>query len=390
MRDTPFDAGGVHPPSRLVYGRLTPDVVLDALDAVGLHGDGRILQLNSYENRVWRVMLEDGDAVVVKAYRPGRWSDAQIEEEHRFTLELAAGEVPVMAPLPLELSALPAWRVAPWAPWLSGAEDTLLHWPMQGDRQPTDTDTAHPARAGSADQARRASDGDLQRLAASPWLGGRDPDIETPESFQRLGRLLGRVHAVGARSGDACQAPFRHRLTLAPTLGETAIDTLLALEVVDASLRSRWTSSARRALEALTRAFERHGPHTVIRLHGDAHRGNLLERDGILHLVDFDDACNGPAMQDLWLFLDGQDGEDRRRQLRALMTGYEDFMDFDDAELALIEPLRTLRILRHSAWIAQRWGDPAFPIAFPAFGTPNHWADQITVLEEQRDRMTAP
>jgi Ser/Thr protein kinase RdoA (MazF antagonist) len=369
MTNGPSSTSDIATPSALAYGHLTPDVVLDALDAVGLRGDGRVLQLNSYENRVWRVMLEDGGAVVVKAYRPGRWSEAQIEEEHVFTLELATAEVPVMAPLALSSDGVDTRGHTPSrsstssltssrTPWLTGAHGTLLHWPT--------------------------ASGDVHRLAVSPWLGGRDPDIESDDGFQRLGRLIGRVHAV---STAHAHATFAHRLTLTPALGDAAVDLLLALDAVDDSLRSRWTSSARRALEAVTRAFERHGPHATIRLHGDAHRGNLLARDGILHLVDFDDACNGPAMQDLWLFLDGQDGEDRQRQLRALLAGYEDFMDFDDAQLALIEPLRTLRILRHSAWIAQRWSDPAFPIAFPAFGTPNHWADQITVLDEQLDRM---
>jgi len=139
-------------------------------------------------------------------------------------------------------------------------------------------------------------------------------------------------------------------------------------------------------MDGVARTFDRTGAG-VLRLHGDAHRGNLLERDSTLHLVDFDDACSGPAMQDLWLFLDGHEGEDRRRQLQALLRGYEDFMAFDDAQIGLIEPLRTLRLLRHSAWIAQRWSDPAFPIAFPGFGTPNHWADQTVLLHEQIDRM---
>lgn len=375
-QDASSPSHGAPPPS-LAYGHLTPDVVLDALDAVGLRGDGRILQLNSYENRVWRVMLEDGGAIVVKAYRPGRWSDAQIEEEHHFTQALADAEVPVMAPMGLQLDAANTRQAqGPTPPWLSGHGSTLLHWTTSSD-----AGTGVPRAGGSLDR---------HRLAVSPWLGGRDPDIETPDAFQRLGRLIGRVHAVSTRSTDQgpCEA-FAHRLTLTPALGEAAVDTLLALEAVDASLRSRWTSSARRALEAVSRSFERHGPHPSIRLHGDAHRGNLLERDSQLHLVDFDDACNGPAMQDLWLFLDGQAGEERQRQLRALLAGYEDFMDFDDAQLGLIEPLRTLRILRHSAWIAQRWVDPAFPRAFPAFGTPNHWADQITVLDEQIDRMAA-
>jgi Ser/Thr protein kinase RdoA (MazF antagonist) len=331
------------------YGQLTPETVLEALDAVGLRGDGRILQLNSYENRVFRLMLEDGGAVVAKFYRPGRWSDAQIHEEHLFTLELAAAEVAVMAPLVMQL--LPP---APAHAQVSGLAATLLHW------QPRD--------------------GGAHRISVSPWLGGRDPDIETPEAFERLGRLIGRVHAVGATK------PFEHRLTLAPALGVQAIDTLLALQVVDLSLQGRWESAARTAMTAVTRAFER-AEGAMIRLHGDAHRGNLLEREHTLHLVDFDDACSGPAMQDLWLFLDGQDGDERRQQLHALLRGYEDFMDFDDAQIALIEPLRTLRLLRHSAWIAQRWNDPAFPIAFPGFDTPNHWADQTVLLHEQIDRM---
>jgi Ser/Thr protein kinase RdoA (MazF antagonist) len=335
--------------SLTAYGQLTPDTVLEALNAVGLRGDGRILQLNSYENRVFRLMLEDGGAAVAKFYRPGRWSDAQIHEEHGFTLELAAAEVAVMAPLALQL--LPP---APANAQVSGPHHTLLHWQPQ--------------------------DGGAHRISVSPWLGGRDPDIESPEAFERLGRLIGRVHAVGATQG------FAHRLTLSPALGLQAIEALLQLQAVDPALAPRWEHAARTAMDGVARAFDRAGPG-VLRLHGDAHRGNLLERDSTLHLVDFDDACSGPAMQDLWLFLDGHEGEDRRRQLQALLRGYEDFMDFDDAQIALIEPLRTLRLLRHSAWIAQRWSDPAFPITFPGFGTPNHWADQTVLLHEQIDRM---
>jgi Ser/Thr protein kinase RdoA (MazF antagonist) len=344
-----FSSASTHLSAPSAYAHLSPQVLLQALDAVGLRGDGRILQLNSYENRVFRVMLEDGGAVVAKCYRPGRWSDAQIEEEHAFTLELAAAEVAVMAPL--QMTLLPP---APAHAHVVGAGATLLHW------QPPE--------------------GGAHRISVSPWLGGRDPDVESPAAFERLGRLIGRVHAVGA------SRPFGHRLTLAPELGFQAIDTLLALQVVDLAQLNPWETAARAAMDAVVRSFDRVGS-PALRLHGDAHRGNLLERDQTLHLVDFDDACNGPAMQDLWLFLDGEDNEDRRRQLHALLRGYEDFMDFDDAQLALIEPLRTLRLLRHSAWIAQRWSDPAFPIAFPAFGTPNHWADQITVLEGQIDRM---
>ena len=336
--------------SPAAYGELTPDTVLEALDAVGLRGDGRILQLNSYENRVFRLMLEDGGAVVAKFYRPGRWTDAQIHEEHGFTLELAAAEVAVMAPLPMHL--LPP---APSSGLISGPAATLLHW------QPRE--------------------GGTHRISVSPWLGGRDPDIESPEAFERLGRLIGRVHAVGT------QQAFAHRLSLSPELGFQAINALLALQVVDPAQTQPWESAARGAMDGVARAFER-ASSPLLRLHGDAHRGNLLEREQTLHLVDFDDACSGPAMQDLWLFLDGHEGEDRRRQSQSLLRGYEDFMEFDDAQLQLIEPLRTLRLLRHSAWIAQRWSDPAFPIAFPSFGTPNHWADQTVQLREQIDRMS--
>ena len=350
------------PPIPGGFGQLTPQAVLDALDAVGLRGDGRILQLNSYENRVFRVMLEDGGAVVAKFYRPGRWSDAQILEEHGFTRELAAAEVPALAPLALALLAAPAGT------WPAGAEvlghpPTLLRWP-----DPQSSPGVAPLRA-----------------SLSPWLGGRDPTVESPEDFERLGRLIGRVHAVGTAGR------FDQRLRLDAKLARRAVDTLATLEVVDPALRPRWESAARSAAEAVEQAFERvlgaDPTAAALRLHGDAHRGNLLERDKTLHLVDFDDACSGPAMQDLWLFLDGHEGESRRRQLDALLRGYKDFMDFDDAQRALIEPLRTLRLLRHSAWIAERWTDPAFPQAFPGFGSPNHWADQTVLLLEQIDRM---
>ena len=295
------------------------------------------------------MQLDKFQLCLSRGYRPGRWRDAQIHEEHAFTLELAAAEVAVMAPLPMKLLPPAAHNAQ-----VSGPSQTLLHW------QP--------------------ADGGAHRISVSPWLGGRDPDIETPEAFERLGRLIGRVHAVGATQR------FAHRLTLSPALGLQAIEALLQLQAVDPALAPRWEHAARTAMDGVARTFDRTGAG-VLRLHGDAHRGNLLERDSTLHLVDFDDACSGPAMQDLWLFLDGHEGEDRRRQLQALLRGYEDFMAFDDAQIGLIEPLRTLRLLRHSAWIAQRWSDPAFPIAFPGFGTPNHWADQTVLLHEQIDRM---
>ena len=346
------------------FADLRPQTVLDALDAVGLRGDGRLLQLNSYENRVFQVMLEEGGAVAAKVYRPGRWSDAQILEEHGFIGELARAEVPVLAP-----ATLPLGPDAPAGAQVAGDPPTLLRWPPAPDDGLARADPPHDAPL---------------RIAASPWLGGRDPSVETPQAFERLGRLIGRVHAVG-RCGS-----FAHRTALTPERGVEAIDALLALEVIDPAQQSAWTSAARHAMDAVERAFERVAGTSglrTLRLHGDAHRGNLLERSEVLHLVDFDDACSGPAMQDLWLFLDGHDGQSRRRQLDALLQGYEDFTDFDDAELRLIEPLRTLRMLRHSAWVALRWHDPAFPRAFADFGTPNNWADQTVLLQEQAWRM---
>lgn len=348
------------------FADLRPQTVLSAMEAVNLPGDGRLLQLNSYENRVFRVMLEETGAVATKVYRPGRWSDAQILEEHGFIAELARAELPVLAPLSLQLRS-----DAPSGARLVGDGHTLLRWPVCADDGLAPEQTPEDASL---------------RLAASPWLGGRDPSVETPQAFERLGRLIGRVHALGGRHA------FEHRTALTPERGVEAVDTLLALKVIDPSLQAGWTSAARRAMEAVQHAFDRAASDDglrTIRLHGDAHRGNLLERDEVLHLVDFDDACTGPAMQDLWLFLDGQDGESRRRQLDALLRGYENFADFDDAELRLIEPLRTLRLLRHSAWIALRWEDPAFSRAFPDFGSPNHWADQITILQEQTHRMNS-
>jgi len=344
------------------FSGLDPTAVLQALDTVGLRGDGRILQLNSYENRVFRVMLEDGQAVVAKFYRPHRWTDEQILEEHDFCRELSEAEVPVVAPMPLTLDthlAQPSTR-------LVGPAATLLRAPH------LENDASHPTTG------RHEPD---WRISVSPWLGGRDPDIESEAAFERLGRLMGRLHAVGATM------PFLHRLTLSAELGSQAIDQLLAFQTLDPHMQSRWESAARRALDQVFEAFVGASSSAPIRLHGDAHRGNIIERNETFHLVDLDDTCQGPAVQDLWLFLDGQAGDRRRRQWQALLRGYEDFMDFDDAQTRLIEPLRTLRVLRHAAWIAQRWDDPAFPLAFPGFGTPNFWADHTALLQEQLERM---
>jgi Ser/Thr protein kinase RdoA (MazF antagonist) len=326
------------------FGDLTPQQLLQALDAVGLRGDGRLLQLNSYENRVFQVMLEDGSAVVAKFYRPGRWSDAQILEEHAFALELAAAEVPVVPPLVLD------------------GTDVATGWTLRG--QP-------PTLA-----VQTAPSGAPHRFSVAARCAGREPEFDDPEVLRTIGRFLGRLHAVGRTQA------FAHRHRLDPRAdADRARRLLLDGGFVSDAERPAWEACSARAAETLAAAFDA-APPATLRLHGDAHRGNLLWRDGRVHVVDLDDAMQGPAVQDLWMLLPGAVA-DSRRELAALLDGYEQFVEFDDRELALVEPLRTLRMLRHSAWLAERWGDPTFPIHFPHFGTAAYWSQQTEQLREQ-------
>ena len=331
------------------YDDLDPQQVLDALDSVGLRGDGRILQLNSFENRVFQVFLEDGAAVVAKFYRPGRWSDKQILEEHLFAHQLAAAEVPVAAPLPLAAGA--------------GAATQLLGVP------PT--------------LARQARGDHAYRFAVTRCHAGRSPELDRPDTLRRIGRFIARLHQVGATQ------PFAGRPTLdVAHFGDAACRAIVASGLLGDESRAAWLGSCDTALAEIRKRLTT-TPTTTLRLHGDCHRGNLLWSDTGPHFVDLDDACNGPAIQDLWMLLDG-DRETMRWQLAELLAGYEDFRDFDWREAALIEPLRTLRMIHHSAWIARRWNDPAFPAAFPWFGSPSYWAQQTVDLREQIDAMRAP
>jgi Ser/Thr protein kinase RdoA (MazF antagonist) len=324
------------------YAELTPIEVLAALDAVGQRGDGRILQLNSYENRVFQVMLEDGDAVVAKFYRPGRWSDAQIVEEHAFALELAAEEVGVVPPLVLH----------------AAADGVRLH----------------------GDPPTLACIGD-HRFSVSTRCAGREPELDDPEVLRRIGSFIGRMHAVGRRRPFA----HRHRLDLRAD-GERAIRVLLDGGFVTPAERPAWQTLAERSLAAAAAAADALAPLATLRLHGDNHRGNVLWREGRPNVVDLDDAMQGPAVQDLWMLVSGDAGT-MARQLDTLLDGYQAFADFDDRERTLIEPLRTLRMLRHSAWLAERWHDPTFPIHFPFFGTAAYWSQQTTQLREQLELM---
>lgn len=308
------------------FDTLTPDLVLDAVESLGYLSDARVLALNSYENRVYQVGLDDSEPLIAKFYRPGRWSTAAILEEHRFTAELADCEVPVVAPL------------------IRDGQSLFEH-------------------AGF-------------RFALFPRRGGRAPEPGNLDQLYRLGQLLGRLHAVGATRA------FEHREALAVgNFGEQSLQTLIEGGHIPTSLRPAYVSVARDLLVALNEQW-RHVKHQSIRLHGDCHPGNLMCRDEVFHVVDLDDCRMGPAVQDLWMMLAG-DRQERLGQLAELMDGYQEFHDFNPRELALIEPLRALRLMHYSAWLARRWDDPAFPRSFPWFGTERYWGDQVLALREQ-------
>ena len=334
------------------FAGLDPDTVLDALDGVGLRGDGRLIQLNSYENRVFQVFLEDGRVVVAKFYRPRRWSDAQICEEHAFVNELAANEIPVAQVWSLEIDSTSrhAGRIAAIGPTLA------------------QLDTAHGA----------------YRFSVSARLAGRAPELEDDSTLAWIGRFVGRMHAVGAVK------PFASRQALNPkTFGHDHRDWLLGQNIIPPDAETGWRRVTDEAMGAIADSFNQGGSLRSLRLHGDCHLGNVLWSVDGPHFVDLDDAVMGPATQDLWMLLSG-DRSTMTRQLSAVLEGYESFMDFDWRELRLIEPLRTLRMIHHSAWIARRWSDPAFPIAFPWFESPKYWAEQTSRLQQQLEAMAEP
>ncbi|MBS1156243.1 MAG: serine/threonine protein kinase [Proteobacteria bacterium] len=316
------------------YAALTPDCVLNALESLGLQCDGRLLALNSYENRVYQVGQENGPPLVAKFYRPARWSDTAILEEHAFVEELAEREIP----------AVPALRI-------NGA-------------------TLHAFES--------------FRFAVFPRRGGRPPELEDPDTLEWLGRFMGRIHAVGAIR------PFCERPTLdIESFGIEPRDFLLANGFIPPELLEAWESVVNQALDGVRRCFDRAGEVATLRLHGDCHAGNVLWTPDGPHFVDFDDARNGPAVQDLWMLLSGERG-DMVRQLADILAGYEDFCEFNPRELYLVEALRTLRLIHYSAWLARRWDDPAFPAAFPWFNTQRYWQDRILELREQVALMDEP
>jgi Ser/Thr protein kinase RdoA (MazF antagonist) len=315
------------------YSHLTPDCVLDALESVGVRGDGRMLALNSYENRVYQVWRDDALPVVAKFYRPGRWTDEQIVEEHEFVAELVASEIPAVAPMALEGHTLNRFH-------------------------------------------------DF-RFAVYPRRGGRAPELEQRSTLGHLGRYIARLHAVGSSRAFK----FRPALTI-ESFGDESRAFLLEHGFIPEDIRRAWTSVVEQALDHVRRAYANRSVASI-RLHGDCHGGNVLWTDDGPHFVDFDDARNGHAIQDLWMLLSGERAT-MEAQLAIVLEGYEVFRDFDRRELALVEPLRTLRLLHYSAWLARRWNDPAFPAAFPWFNTQRYWQDRILELREQIALMDEP
>lgn len=327
--DTSGHTGANHP-----YDGLTPDRIIDAVEAQGYRSDARILGLNSYENRVYQVGLEAGAPLIAKFYRPERWSDAQILEEHRFTLDLAELEIPVVPPL-----------------------------------QNADGDTLYSFEG--------------FRLALYPRQGGHAPELDRLDNLLVLGRFLGRIHAAGEHR------LFEHRPSVdVQSYATDSYHFLRENRFIPAELEPAYNSLCEDLIARIQQQFER-VDYESIRLHGDCHPGNILWRDDRPHFVDFDDARNGPAIQDLWMLLSG-DREQQTIQMQKILQGYRQFCHFNKAELQLVESLRTLRIMHYAAWLARRWDDPAFPMNFPWFNTQRYWSEHILELREQLAALNEP
>ncbi|MBF0447600.1 MAG: serine/threonine protein kinase [Magnetococcales bacterium] len=310
------------------YADLGPDTILDAVESVGFLCDGSQLALNSYENRVYQVGIEEAQPLIVKFYRPNRWSDAAIREEHAFSQELANLEIPAVPPL------------------IDKQGQTLYNYKNF-------------------------------RFSLYPRRGGRAPELENLETLSQLGRFLGRIHGVGRR------LRFQHRPALTvQSFGIEPRNFLLESGFIPVEMETAYRTLTEDLLKNIESGFERAGTVETIRLHGDCHSGNILWTDFGPHFVDFDDARTGPAIQDLWMCLSG-DRQERSTQLSHLLRGYQQFSDFNPRELHLIEPLRTLRMIHYAAWVARRWNDPAFPRAFPWFNGPRYWDEHLLSLREQ-------
>lgn len=316
------------------YNTLTPERILDAVENLGYHCDGRLNALNSYENRVFQIGINDSAPIIAKFYRPSRWSFEQVTEEHDFCKELAAAEWPIVTPLVHE-SGVSAHR-----------------------------------------------DGEFT-FALFPRFGGHAPELDNLDTIELLGRSLGRLHAIGSVK------PFITRPHLdIQSYGVDSREFLLKNDFIPPSLLHAYESLTKDIIKIIERRFSEY-TYTPIRIHADCHPGNILWREDRGVFVDFDDCRMGPAVQDLWMLLSG-DRQDQITQLDALLEGYEMFHDFNDSELCLIEPLRTLRMMNYAAWIARRWTDPAFPVTFTWFNTERYWAEHILQLREQFANLQEP
>ena len=313
------------------YDRLTPDMVIDAVESTGCLSDARLLALNSYENRVYQVGIEDSTPLIAKFYRPERWSEAQIQEEHRFSLELQDAEISVVAPLVDD-------------------NGNSLH-SFEGFQ-----------------------------FALFPRRGGHPPELDNLDNMLVLGRTVGRIHAVG-RAGH-----FAERIELSVGYMLTRNREFLLDGFIPQALVPAYETLTADLLQSVSTIYAEVQPNDLIRVHGDCHIGNILWRDDTAHFVDLDDCCTAPAIQDLWMFLNGE-RHDRQLQLSELVEGYSEFCDFDPRQIRWIEALRTMRLIHYAGWLARRWEDPAFPRSFTWFNTERYWADHILELREQMSAM---
>jgi len=324
-------------PSQHPFDRLSPDLIMDAVQSAGLLCDGRLFPLNSYENRVYQVGVEEGEPIIAKFYRPERWSDEQILEEHSFCFELVEQELPVVPPLMLDAAA---------------GKTSLVHY-------------------------------EGFRFALYPRRGGHAPELDNLDNLYTLGKFIGRIHQVGR------VRPFVHRPAIdLQSFGRDSVDFILK-HMIPQDLREVYRGVTHDLLQAIEEAFSTLRATDAIRVHGDCHPGNILWRDDLPNFVDFDDARMAPAIQDIWMLLCG----DRARQtvqLAEVLEGYSEFCDFDRRQLRWAEGFRALRLMYFAAWLARRWEDPAFPRVFTWFNTPRYWGDHILELREQLAAMAEP
>jgi Ser/Thr protein kinase RdoA (MazF antagonist) len=316
------------------YSQLVPDTIINAIESLDYICDKRILALNSYENRVYQVGIEDKLPIIAKFYRPARWTDEMIREEQQFTLELADADLPVVAPITIN-------------------NETIFNF-------------------------------EGYRFSLYPRFGGYAPELDNPDHLLQLGRILAQLHNIGETK------PFVERPTI--SIEDFAIKPIKYItenNFIPKDLEIAYSTLTEDLVSRIKHCFEQAGSYKSLRLHGDCHQGNILTRDDKFYIVDFDDSRTGPAVQDIWMFLSG-DRQYMTARLNDFMEGYTEFRDFAAQELHLIEALRTLRLIHYAAWLAQRWEDPAFPIAFPFFNTQNYWEEHILSLREQASLMEEP